>query len=545
MNEGLFHNLRNRLKWKIMGPVLLGFIVVLAVMVYVAISVSSGEIQRMGENKGKSLSSITSEPLTTSLMFDDAESSKGNISNLQKDPGVVMAEVFDKDKKRVAIVFGTDLIETKLKSLDIADDEKEKKRPEIIKEFTNLYTPTFDIANLDLIGKDHAVEDIGKQGKNKQLISVSDRDVIGKDCQFFSSKITSQGGDDVLGYLNIALSLDVMKEATGKITVRMVAISLIALILIGFGSSYMLSRMVKPLVNATDIMEELSEGEGDLTIRLDVKTNDEIGQLSANFNNFIEKLKDIVSQVKDSSDEINNGTREISAGSEDLSTRTSEQAASITETSTTLEGFTSIVKVNTDNSEEVRNRLESFNADMQTKKDLMDNVTSTMKEIEDSSKKIDNIINVINDISFQTNLLALNAAVEAARAGEAGRGFAVVASEVRNLAQKTAESSKTIQDIVTQNVESTKKGMLLVNETSEFFAAIMDIMNELVGKINEISEGSKEQSTGVEQINQAILQLENVINQNAALVEELSATSKSMSSNTHQLNDLVNRFKLD
>ena len=292
-------------------------------------------------------------------------------------------------------------------------------------------------------------------------------------------------------------------------------------------------------------MEELSEGEGDLTIRLNVKTNDEIGKLSINFNNFIEKLLHIVEKVKEASEDISNGTKEISAGSEDLSTRTSEQAASITETSTTLEGFTNIVKVNTDNSEEVRERLEKFNADMQTKRELMDNVTSTMKEIEDSSKKIDNIITVINDISFQTNLLALNAAVEAARAGEAGRGFAVVAAEVRNLAQKTAESSKTIQDIVTKNVDSTKKGMTLVNETSEFFAAIMQIMDEMVQKINQITDGSKEQSTGVEQINQAIMQLENVISQNAALVEELSATSKNMNSNTHQLSELVNKFKLE
>jgi methyl-accepting chemotaxis protein len=309
-------------------------------------------------------------------------------------------------------------------------------------------------------------------------------------------------------------------------------------------SSYMISRMVKPLVNASNIMAELSAGEGDLTLRLDVNTQDEIGKLSTNFNSFIEKLRDILVQVKDSSSEIYNGTKEISAGSEDLATRTNEQAASITETSTTLEGFTSIVKVNTQNSEEVREKLENFNTDLQDKKELMDNVTSTMKTIEDSSKKIDNIIAVINDISFQTNLLALNAAVEAARAGEAGRGFAVVATEVRNLAQKTAESSKTIQEIVTQNVESTKKGMSLVNETSEFFSAIMAIMGEMVTKVNEITDGSKEQSAGVEQINQAIMQLENVINQNAALVEELSSTSKNMSCNTRQLNDLVNRFKL-
>ncbi len=542
MKEGLFYRLKSQLQWKIVGPVLLGFIVVLVAMVLLAISISSTEIGKMAENKGMALSNITSELLKTALMFDDVESCKGNINNLKKDEGVVLAEVYGKDKKRLGIVFGEKITASKLEKddRDLSTKELEKKKQNIEKELLDIYAASFDPAEFDKIGKDVKGKRVGKE---KEKLMITHREVVGEPCQFFSAKIVGEGGD-VLGYFNIALSLENQKLATAKITSYMMLISLVSLLIIGFLSSVMIARMVRPLIDATDIMQELSEGEGDLTIRLDIKSNDEIGRLSNNFNAFIEKLKDILLLVKDSSEELYNGTKEISAGSEDLSTRTSEQAASITETSTTLEGFTAIVKVNTDNSEEVRQRLEHFNADMLTKKALMDNVTSTMREIEDSSKKIDNIINVINDISFQTNLLALNAAVEAARAGEAGRGFAVVAAEVRNLAQKTAESSKTIRDIVTKNVASSKKGMQLVTETSQFFAAIMDIMKELVSKINEITQGSKEQSTGVEQINQAIMQLENVINQNAALVEELSATSKSMSSNTQQLNELVNRFKL-
>ncbi|MGE5344289.1 MAG: methyl-accepting chemotaxis protein [Candidatus Omnitrophota bacterium] len=510
MKGGFFYKLKSQLKWKIMGPVLIGFIIVFAVLVLMAISISSREISLMGANKGRTLSDITAENVKTSLMFEDKESCKGSLNNLKKDRSVVLAQVFDKNKKPVAQAFNQDLI--------------------VKKEIDKNYS--FDTNQLN---------DIGKNGSS---IKISEVEIAGQKCQFFSSKIIKDDTKETLGYINIALSLETLEAATSKISYSMLLISVIALALIGILSSLMISRMVKPLIDASNLMAELSAGEGDLTLRLNVNTEDEIGKLGGNFNSFIEKLGDIVSLVKDSSGEIYNGTKEISAGSEDLSTRTSEQAASITETSTTLEGFTSIVKINTENSEEVRKKLENFNADLQTKKDLMVNVTSTMKAIEDSSKKIDNIITVINDISFQTNLLALNAAVEAARAGEAGRGFAVVAAEVRNLAQKTAESSKTIQEIVTKNVESTKKGMLLVNETSEFFSAIMNIMGEMVTKINQITNGSKEQSTGVEQINQAIIQLENVINQNAALVEELSATSKNMSTNTRQLNELVNRFKL-
>lgn len=511
--------MKSRLKYKIMGPVFGGLLAALVVLVILAITIPSHQLGKIGETKGKTLSRITTESLMPLLMSDDTESCKRNLAGLKKDEAVVFAEVFDKNAGSIARIF----------NIFYEDEEVQKKREKRIAE---------ELANRFNV---ESLKQIAKEGED---IQVSNMELAGQKCLFFSAKIVNvDNPDEVLGYLNIALSLNILEDAAGIISSSMIIIGIAAMIVIGFISTLIISKILKPLSDAGDRMAVLSEEEGDLSTRLEVKTNDEIGKLAANFNKFIEKLRDLMSQVKEATSGISSGTGEISTGSEDLSTRVNEQAASITETFATLEGFTNIVKMNTDRSTEVRKKLESFQAEMQDKRNLMDNVISTMKEIENSGKKIDNIITVINDIGFQTNLLALNAAVEAARAGEAGRGFTVVAAEVRNLAQKTAESSKTIRDIVAQNVHSTKKGMELVNETAVFFKTIIEIMNELAQGISEISDGSREQSTGAEQINQAVMQMKNVGSQHAALAAELSAACKNMSDNTQQLNSLVSRFK--
>jgi methyl-accepting chemotaxis protein len=319
-----------------------------------------------------------------------------------------------------------------------------------------------------------------------------------------------------------------------------IASSLAALSVI-FLTGRSIVRPVKVLLKRT---RELSSGDVDMTVRLEMDRKDEVGELAYWINKFVARIETLIGKVKASSGDIYGSTREIIRGSEDLAGRTNEQATSITETSTTLEQFTAILKQNSENSEEASTMLEIFNQQVQGKKDLIENVTTTMEEINSSSQKIDNIVNVINDISFQTNLLALNAAVEAARAGEAGRGFAVVATEVRNLAQKTAESSKTIQEIVSQNVDSTNKGMELVNETSHFFETIITTVQQMSAKIQDIADGSREQFNGVEQINQSIVQLDKGINQNAALVQEFADTGKKMETGSSELQELVGMFNV-
>ncbi|MCP5108622.1 MAG: HAMP domain-containing protein, partial [bacterium] len=321
-----------------------------------------------------------------------------------------------------------------------------------------------------------------------------------------------------------------------------VIVMIVILLILSLG---MIKLITVPLIAFTGRAYDLAVGDVDMTKRLHVDSKDEIGELGGWFNKFLDRLHQLLVKVKNSSTDIHNATEEITHASGDLASRTNEQASSITETSTTVEEFTTSVQGNTENSAEADMMLTSFNEEIQEKKSLIENVDSTMTEIFDSSKQIDNIIKVINDISFQTNLLALNAAVEAARAGEAGRGFAVVAAEVRNLAQKTAESSKSIQDIVMSNVESTQKGVQLVKDTSAFFAEVVEMMGETVTKISHITNSSREQSTGIEQINKAIGHMDEVSTHNAGLVEQLSATARNVKSNAVQLEELVSQFKLD
>ncbi|MCP5047554.1 MAG: HAMP domain-containing protein [bacterium] len=303
-------------------------------------------------------------------------------------------------------------------------------------------------------------------------------------------------------------------------------------------------RITQPIAHIVETLKE-SVAQADLTRRITVNSSDELGEIGNWFNKFFQRVHDIVVKVKESSGEITGSTAKIETGSEGLSSRTKEQATSITETSATVEEFAATVKQNSENAVEANSVLEEFHTEVQGMQELIRDVTETMEAINSSSQKIDNIVNVINDISFQTNLLALNAAVEAARAGEAGRGFAVVATEVRNLAQKTSESSKSIQEIVSGNVEATQKGKTLVKQTSDFFKSILQVVQELSARTKQIAEGSTEQAGGIEQINTAIEHLEQLINRNVQLVEDFADAGVGMKSNTHELHQLVDLFKVE
>ncbi len=311
---------------------------------------------------------------------------------------------------------------------------------------------------------------------------------------------------------------------------------------LGEGINEMLKAVVMPLRESTRVIKSLSEG--DLTQAMEGDFSGEFAVLSDALNSSMSNLRNMVSEIAQAASSISNGAGEISQGNTDLSQRTEEQASSIEETASTMEEMTSVVKQNADNARQA-NQLAS-GAKQQAEKggEVVSAAVNAMSEINTSSKKIEDIISVIDEIAFQTNLLALNAAVEAARAGEQGRGFAVVAGEVRNLAQRSAAAAKEIKGLIKDSVSKVEEGSRLVDESGNTLDEIVVASKKVSDIIAEIAAAGQEQAAGIDQINKAITQLESVTQQNAALVEEAAAASESMASQSKGLQQMVTRFNV-
>ena len=297
-----------------------------------------------------------------------------------------------------------------------------------------------------------------------------------------------------------------------------------------------------PIGKAVDVAQRVAAG--DLTARIEVTKTDEAGQLLAALKKMNDSLVKVVGNVRHSSDSIATGSSQIAAGNQDLSQRTEEQASALEETAASMEQLGATVRQNADSAKQA-NQLALGASTVAIKGgEVVSQVVDTMKGINESSKKIADIIGVIDGIAFQTNILALNAAVEAARAGEQGRGFAVVASEVRSLAQRSAEAAKEIKGLISASVERVEQGSSLVDQAGATMHEIVGAIRRVTDIMAEISSASAEQSAGVAQVSEAVMQIDKTTQQNAALVEESAAAAESLKLQAQQLVQAVAVFTL-
>jgi methyl-accepting chemotaxis protein len=304
------------------------------------------------------------------------------------------------------------------------------------------------------------------------------------------------------------------------------------------------NQLTRPLRTLGRTMTDLSSGDADLRVKLEVKGTDELAVIGKGFNDFVEKIHAVLLQVQASADNVARASAEIAQGNNDLSARTEQQASSLEETAASVEELTGTVKENADHARQANQLAASASSVAQKSGEVVGKVIETMTSINDSSNKIVDIISVIDGIAFQTNILALNAAVEAARAGEQGRGFAVVATEVRNLAQRSAAAAKEIKLLIDDSVGKVAAGSKLVDEAGATMEQVVDSVRKVTAIMADISVATTEQSDGIAQVNQALAQMDGVTQQNAALVEEAAAAAESLQDQASHLADVVSVFKL-
>ena len=351
--------------------------------------------------------------------------------------------------------------------------------------------------------------------------------------------------DDHIAYNNKLVS-DVKAESLAAYDTSlytMLAVLAVAMLLTGTLAWHIYRTISGGLGNIQSTLERVSSTL-DLSSAMPVARMDEVGRTATAFNQFLERIVEVIATVRTSADTVSVAAGQITAGNADLSVRTEQQASSLEETASSLEELTSAVRQNTDNARQANTLAVSASEVASKGGAVVAQVVGTMGSINASAKKIADIIGVIDGIAFQTNILALNAAVEAARAGEQGRGFAVVATEVRNLAQRSAAAAKEIKGLIEDSVEKVNTGSALVDQAGATMEEIVISIRRVTDIMGEIANASHEQSAGIEQVNQAISQMDQVTQQNASLVEEAAAAAASLQDRAVELVDVVAVFRL-
>ena len=306
----------------------------------------------------------------------------------------------------------------------------------------------------------------------------------------------------------------------------------------------MMIRLMRPLRSLSSIMAGLAGEESNLSVKLQVRGNDELAAIGAGFNHFVARLQGVLQQVRNSANSVSAASAEIANGNSDLSNRTEQQASALEHATASMEEFSATVRQNADSSQLANRLAQAASAVAAQGGAAVGEVVETMKGINNSSRKIADILGVIDSIAFQTNILALNAAVEAARAGEQGRGFAVVASEVRSLAGRSAEAAKEIKQLISDSVQRVEQGTLQVDRAGTTMAEVAASIRRVTDIVGEISVASQGQAQGVSQVGEAVRQMDQTTQQNAALVEQMAAAAAGLRSQAQELVQTVAIFKL-
>ncbi len=314
-------------------------------------------------------------------------------------------------------------------------------------------------------------------------------------------------------------------------------------LLLGAATAWWVTRSVtRPLREVVSVLHEVESGN--LAVQIDTGRSDELGQVMRGLSNTVTSLRGVVGRVHSGVQSVTSASGEIAAGNQDLSARTEQQASSLQQTAASMEEFSGSVRQSADHARAAHQLATAASQAASKGGQVVSQVVGTMDEISTSSRKIADIIGVIDGIAFQTNILALNAAVEAARAGEQGRGFAVVASEVRSLAKRSADAAREIKTLIGNSVDRVELGARQAGEAGVAMTTIVDQVQKVSALIGEISSAAVEQSTGIGQVSEAVSQMDRVTQQNAALVEQAAAAAQSLNQQAHELATAVAVFRL-
>jgi methyl-accepting chemotaxis protein len=383
---------------------------------------------------------------------------------------------------------------------------------------------------VDIRDKDGKVVMASRGARDRRGVVVATRDAV--------------AGGQVVGSVTVGVSTEAADAALADALRGLILRELGGLAVLCLAIAYLVRREVVGPLSRMNRVVEAAQGRGDLTVRLEVRRADEIGALSERFNGFMDTMEGLLRPMRAVAHEVAAAAGQLAAASKQLSSGAQAQASALEETAASLEEITGTVRQNADNARQAHEVALVSRQTAEKGGRVVVTAVSAMEEISRASRKIAEIVTVIDEIAFQTNLLALNAAVEAARAGDQGRGFAVVAGEVRSLAQRSAGAAQEIRTLIRDSVRKVEGGSELASHSGQSLEEIVATVSRVTDIVTEIAAASREQSQGIDHVNRAVTQMDQVVQQNAAQTEELSSTAHALSAQADQLEALVGRFTL-